>query len=129
MSNIHEQAMHYIYQQVLDRLLEHMSQAQRACVQLLIQRLLVAAGGVEYIGDFRVLVIHGHDRCNTRLLAFLRAAQLSIALRAPDTFRLQVVQPPRRDSCRHTAGARGAADVRSSCYRAPRILARQPFVP
>ncbi|HEK0908626.1 hypothetical protein ACCE15_13570 [Pseudomonas parafulva] len=91
MSNIHEQAMHYIYQQVLDRLLEHMSQAQRACVQLLIQRLLVAAGGVEYIGDFRVLVIHGHDRCNTRLLAFLRAAQLSIALRAPDTFRLQVV--------------------------------------
>lgn len=91
MSNIHEQAMHYIYQQVLNRLLEHMSQAQRACVQLLIQRLLVAAGGVEYIGDFRVLVIHGHDRCNTRLLAFLRAAQLSIALRAPDTFRLQVV--------------------------------------
>ncbi|MFJ9991848.1 hypothetical protein ACIQSO_14010 [Pseudomonas putida] len=91
MSNIHEQAMHYIYQQVLDRLLEHMSQAQRACVQLLIQRLVVAAGGLEYIGDFRVLVIHGHDRCNTRLLAFLRAAQLSIALRAPDTFRLQVV--------------------------------------
>ncbi|HGM5578879.1 TPA: hypothetical protein ACKP22_000536 [Pseudomonas putida] len=100
MSNIHEQAMHYIYQQVLDRLLEHMSQAQRACVQLLIQRLLVAAGGVEYIGDFRVLVVHGHDRCNTRLLAFLRAAQLSIALRAPDTFRLQVVV-----ACQPTPGA------------------------
>ncbi|WP_342651387.1 hypothetical protein [Pseudomonas sp. REB1044] len=91
MSSIHDQAMHYIYQQVLERLLDHMTQAQRASVQLLVQRLLVSAGGVEYLRDFRLLVLLGYDRSNVSLLAFLRAAQLSIALRGPETFRLQVV--------------------------------------
>lgn len=91
MSNIHDQAMHFIYQQVLERLLGHMSQAQRASLQLLIQRLLVAAGGPEYIGTFRLLVLQGGDRRSARLLAILRAAQLSIALRAPVTFQLRVV--------------------------------------
>jgi len=74
--------MHYIYQQVLERLLAHMSQAQRASLQLLIQRLLVAAGGPEYIGTFRLQVLQGSDRQGARLLAMLRAAQLSIAMRA-----------------------------------------------
>ncbi|WGV20625.1 hypothetical protein QIY50_25865 [Pseudomonas putida] len=91
MTVIHDQAMHYIYQQVLERLLSHMSQAQRASLQLLIQRLLVAAGGPEYIGTFRLLVLQGNDRYSTRLLAMLRAAQLSIALRAPVTFQLRVL--------------------------------------
>ncbi|MBA6115257.1 hypothetical protein MXF29_21405 [Pseudomonas sp. NC26] len=91
MSIVHDQAMHYIYQQVLERLLSHMSQAQRASLQLLIQRLLVAAGGPEYIGTFRLLVMQGGDRRSARLLAILRAAQLSIALRAPVTFQLRVV--------------------------------------
>ncbi|MFT0519289.1 hypothetical protein [Pseudomonas faucium] len=90
MSNIHDQAMHYIYQQVLERLLAHMSQPQRASLQLLIQRLLLAAGGPDYIGTFRLLVVQGADTRSTRLLAILRAAQLSIALRAPMTFQLQV---------------------------------------
>lgn len=91
MSDIHDQAMQYIYQQVLERLLKHMSQAQRASMQLLIQRLLVAAGGVEYIGQLQLLVVHGQDRRSAHLLACLRAAQLTIALRAPATFRLRVV--------------------------------------
>ncbi|MDP9523822.1 hypothetical protein [Pseudomonas putida] len=91
MTAIHDQAMHYIYQQVLERLLGQMSQAQRASLQLLIQRLLVAAGGPEYIGTFRVLVLQGGDRQSARLLAMLRAAQLSIALRAPVTFQLRVL--------------------------------------
>ena len=91
MTTLHEQAMQYIYQQVLQRLLEHMSQAQRACVQLLIQRLSVAAGGGEYLGSFRLLVVHGHDTRSAELLALLRAAQLSVALRAPATFHLSVV--------------------------------------
>ncbi|MDF0729532.1 hypothetical protein P0Y43_02170 [Pseudomonas entomophila] len=100
MSNIHDQAMHYIYQQVLQRLLDHMTQAQRASVQLLVQRLLVAAGGLEYIGGFRLLMLHGSDPRSARLLAILRAAQLSIALRGPETFRLRVVigsQPALRE--------------------------------
>lgn len=91
MSIIHDQAMHYIYQQVLERLLNHMSKEQRASLQLLIQRLLVAAGGPEYIGTFRLLVVQGRDRHSARLLAILRAAQLSIALRAPVTFKLRVL--------------------------------------
>lgn len=90
MSNIHDQAMHYIYQQVLERLLGHMTQPQRASLQLLIQRLLVAAGGPEYIGNFKLLVVQGADNRSARLLAILRAAQLSIALRAPMTFQLTV---------------------------------------
>ena len=100
MTSIHDQAMQYIYQQVLQRLLDHMSQAQRASVQLLIQRLMVAAGGVEYIADFRLLVLHAGDARSAGLLAVLRAAQLSIALRGTDTFRLRVVvgsQPNLRD--------------------------------
>lgn len=91
MSIVHDQAMHFIYQQVLERLLSHMSKEQRASLQLLIQRLLVAAGGPEYIGTFRVLVVQGGDRRSARLLAVLRAAQLSIALRAPVTFKLRVI--------------------------------------
>ncbi|MQG93730.1 hypothetical protein [Pseudomonas sp. MN1F] len=91
MSIVHDQAMHFIYQQVLERLLSHMSKEQRASLQLLIQRLLVAAGGPEYIGTFRLLVVQGADRHSARLLAMLRAAQLSIALRAPVTFKLRVL--------------------------------------
>ena len=91
MTAIHDQAMHYIYQQVLERLLNHMSQAQRASLQLLVQRLLVAAGGPEYIGSFRLQVVQGSDRPSARLLAMVRAAQLSIALRASATFQLRVL--------------------------------------
>ncbi|WP_252092085.1 hypothetical protein [Pseudomonas sp. MWU13-3659] len=91
MSNTHDQAMHYVYQQVLQRLFEHMNQAQRASVQLLIQRLLVVAGGQEHVGRFQLMVLHGADRRSARLLACLRAAQLSISLRYVDTFRLRVL--------------------------------------
>ncbi|MBO9549427.1 hypothetical protein [Pseudomonas sp.] len=91
MSIVHDQAMHFIYQQVLERLLSHMSKEQRVSLQLFIQRLLVAAGGPEYIGTFRLLVVQGADRRSARLLAILRAAQLSIALRAPVTFKLRVL--------------------------------------
>lgn len=91
MTMTHNQAMNYIYEQVLERLMRHMSAAQRASMQLLVQRLLVAAGGTDYIGTFRLLVVHGNDRRSARLLAMLRAAQLCIALRAPATFQLRVL--------------------------------------
>lgn len=91
MSEMHDHAIESIFQQVLGRLHEHFSQAQRASLQLLIQRLLVAAGGIERIGDFRLLVLHGNDRLSAHLLACLRAAQLSIAQRASQTFGLRVL--------------------------------------
>ncbi|RON51418.1 hypothetical protein BK666_04020 [Pseudomonas frederiksbergensis] len=90
MTTIHDQAMNYVYQQVLQRLLSFFSRAERTALQLMIQRLVVSAGGIERIGDFKVMSIQSGtlDSCYT--LALLRAAQLSIASRAPATFQLRV---------------------------------------
>ncbi len=90
MSAIHEQAMNYVYQQVLQRLLGYFSRAERTALQLLIQRLIVAAGGIERISSFKVLVAFGGGKDSAYTLAFVRAAQLSIACRAPGTFNLRV---------------------------------------
>ncbi|HEF4759903.1 TPA: hypothetical protein SAN82_002332 [Pseudomonas putida] len=90
MTNIHDQAMTYVYQQVLQRLLGFFSRAERTALQLLIQRLGVAAGGMERIGEFKVLAIQTGSRDSCYTLALLRAAQLTIATRAPATFRLRV---------------------------------------
>lgn len=90
MTSIHDQAMNYVYQQVLQRLLGYFSRAERTAVQLLIQRLAVAAGGMEHIGDYKVLAIQSGARDNCYTLALLRAAQLTIATRAPATFQLRI---------------------------------------
>lgn len=90
MGNIHDQAMQYIYQQVLQRLLEHLSQAQKASLQLLIQRLTVTAGGGERIRDLRLMFVLDSSQHSAQALACLRAAQLSIAARSPGTFQLRV---------------------------------------
>ncbi|KTB73675.1 MULTISPECIES: hypothetical protein [Pseudomonas] len=90
MSSIHEQAMNYVYQQVLQRLLGYFTRAERTALQLLIQRLIVAAGGIERISGFKVLVAFGGGKDSAYTLAFLRAAQLSIACRSPGTFNLRV---------------------------------------
>ncbi|NVZ53327.1 hypothetical protein HX792_23505 [Pseudomonas sp. B6002] len=90
MSAIHEQAMTYVYQQVLQRLIGHFSRAERTALQLLIQRIVVAAGGMEQVGDYKVLVAHGGGEVSSYTLALLRAAQLTIAGRAPRTFHLRV---------------------------------------
>ncbi|GFM49078.1 hypothetical protein [Pseudomonas capsici] len=90
MSSIHEQAMNYVYQQVLQRLLGYFTRAERTALQLLIQRLIVAAGGIERISSFKVLIAFGGGKDSAYTLAFLRAAQLSIAGRSPGTFNLRV---------------------------------------
>lgn len=90
MSTIHEQAMNYVYQQVLQRLMGHFSREERTALQLLIQRIIVAAGGMERVGDYKVLLAHGGGEVSSYTLALLRAAQLSIAGRTPHTFHLRV---------------------------------------
>ncbi|MHC8320355.1 hypothetical protein ACYZT4_06600 [Pseudomonas sp. GB2N2] len=90
MTLIHDQAMNYVYQQMLQRLLSFFSRAERTALQLLIQRLVVTAGGMERIGEYKVLAIQSGSRDSCYTLAMLRAAQLSIAGRAPSTFRLRV---------------------------------------
>lgn len=97
MSNFHEQAMRFVYQQVLHRLLGFFNRPERIALQLLVQRILVAAGGLERIGRYRVLVVHEGGKECAYTLAFLRAAQLSIAGRTPETFvlRIAVLRQPR----------------------------------
>ena len=90
MTSIHDQAMNHVYQQVLQRLLGFFSRAERTALQLLIQRLAVAAGGMEHIGDYKVLAIQSGARDNCYTLALLRAAQLTIATRSPATFQLRI---------------------------------------
>lgn len=90
MSTIHEQAMTYVYQQVLQRLIGHFTREERTALQLLVQRIIVAAGGMEQVGGYKVLVAHGGGEVSSYTLALLRAAQLTIAGRAPRTFHLRV---------------------------------------
>ncbi len=90
MTATHDQAMNYVYQQMLQRLLGFFSRAERTALQLLIQRLVMSAGGLERIGDYKVLAIQAGSRDSCYTLALLRAAQLSIASRAPATFQLRV---------------------------------------
>lgn len=90
MTATHDQAMNYVYQQMLQRLLGFFSRAERTALQLLIQRLVMSAGGLERIGDYKVLAIQSGSRDSCYTLALLRAAQLSIAGRAPATFQLRV---------------------------------------
>ncbi|PHA06066.1 hypothetical protein COE65_26465, partial [Bacillus sp. AFS051223] len=66
----------------MQRLLSFFSRAERTALQLLIQRLVVAAGGMDRIGTYNVLMMHSGTRDSCYTLAFLRAAQLSIAGRA-----------------------------------------------
>lgn len=90
MSSIHEQAMNYVYQQVLQRLLSYFTRAERTALQLLIQRLIVAAGGIERIGSYKVMIAFGGGKDSAYTVAFMRAAQLSIAGRSPATFNLRI---------------------------------------
>ncbi|WP_455921115.1 hypothetical protein [Pseudomonas putida] len=89
-SVIHREAMSNIYQQVLEKLLVHFTHAQRAALQLLVQRIGVAAGGLDRLGQFKVLVAHGGGSASGQALALVRAAQLSVAARQADTFLLRV---------------------------------------
>lgn len=87
----HEQAMSNIYQQVLNRLVGHFNTREgRTALQLLVQRIVVSAGGMEHVGSYKVLMAHGGGAVSSYTLALLRAAQLTIADRAPHTFHLRV---------------------------------------
>jgi len=112
MSYIHDQAMNYVYQQVLQRLLGYFDRAERTALQLLIQRLIVAAGGIEQIGSFKVLVPFSGGNDSAYTLSFLRAAQLSIACRAPQSFNLRIA------NMRHAGVTPAVMDNIHRCYSA-----------
>lgn len=110
MSTIHEQAMNYVYHQVLQRLIGHFSRSGRTALQLLVQRIVVAAGGMEQVGNFKVLVAHGGGEVSSYTLALLRAAQLTIAGRAPRTFHLRVA------TLRHAGITESQLDILNQGY-------------
>nr|WP_314562266.1 hypothetical protein [uncultured Pseudomonas sp.] len=110
MSTIHEQAMNYVYQQVLQRLIGHFTRAERTALQLLVQRIVVAAGGMEQVGGYKVLMAHGGGEVSSYTLALLRAAQLTIAGRAPRTFHLRVA------TLRHAGMTEGRLDSLNQGY-------------
>ncbi|MEX5560101.1 hypothetical protein Q1J45_21305 [Pseudomonas rhodesiae] len=110
MSTIHEQAMNHVYQQVLQRLIGHFTRSGRTALQLLVQRIVVAAGGMEQVGDYKVLVAHGGGEVSSYTLALLRAAQLTIAGRAPRTFHLRVA------TLRHAGMTEGQLETLNQGY-------------
>ena len=112
MSSIHEQAMNYVYQQVLQRLTGYFNRAERTALQLLIQRLIVAAGGIERIGSYKVMVAFSGGKDSAYAVAFLRAAQLSIANRSPATFNLRIA------TLRHPGMTSAVMDNIHRCYSA-----------
>ena len=85
---------------------------ERTALQLLIQRIVVAAGGMEQVGGYKVLVAHGGGDVSTYTLALLRAAQLSIAGRAPKTFQLRVA------TLRHAGMTQATLDTLQQGYSA-----------
>lgn len=91
MSVMHQQAMNYVYQQVLTKLLGTFSIAQRAGVQTLIQRLQLAAGGAHRLGTYKIMLLVGGGKTSASSLALLRAAQLTLAARNQPAFRLRLV--------------------------------------
>lgn len=112
MSSIHEQAMNYVYQQVLHRLTGYFNRAERTALQLLIQRLIVAAGGIERIGSYKVMVAFSGGKDSAYTVAFLRAAQLTIANRSPATFNLRIA------TSRHSGMTSAVMDNIHRCYSA-----------
>jgi hypothetical protein len=102
--------MNHVYQQVLQRLIGHFTRAGRTALQLLVQRIVVAAGGMEQVGNFKVLVAHGGGGVSSYTLALLRAAQLTIAGRAPRTFQLRVA------TLRHAGMTEGRFDTLNRGY-------------
>jgi hypothetical protein len=91
LSELHQQAINYVYLQVLQKLQCHYSHRQRLALEQLIGRVILAAGGPEQLGAYRLMVAHNGGRESTQAVAFLRAAQLSLALRCGQTFLLRIV--------------------------------------
>lgn len=110
MSALHTQAMSHVHAQLLKRLVSCLTQAQRAALQLLMQRLWIAAGGLAGLAEFKIMIACAGGKDSLQALAFLRAAQLSFAQEHSDTFTLRVA------TCRQAGISHAAfANVQRAC--------------
>jgi hypothetical protein len=91
LSELHQQAINYVYLQVLQKLQCHYSHRQRLALEQLIARIILEAGGPGRLGGLRIMVAHNGGRESTQAVAFLRAAQLSLTVRCAHTFLLRIV--------------------------------------
>ncbi|MBA3770968.1 MAG: hypothetical protein H0X13_00390 [Ramlibacter sp.] len=75
---------------LLARLLHHFSPVELDAVTKLGDRLIAAAGGVEKIAAYKVMVAYGGGKDSSYTVAFLRAVQLQVLERHGQAFRLRV---------------------------------------
>jgi hypothetical protein len=104
LSELHQQAINYVYLQVLQKLQCHYSHRQRLALEQLIARIILGAGGPGGLGGYRVMVAHTGGRESTQAVAFLRAAQLSLTVRCGQTFLLRIVTCRQETMTEPTAG-------------------------
>ncbi|WP_213879338.1 hypothetical protein [Pseudomonas sp. dw_358] len=110
MSALHSQAMTHVHAQLLQRLLGCFTPAQRASLQMLMQRLCIEAGGLPELERYKVLLACAGGKDSLQTLAFLRAAQLSFAQEHGATFTLRVA------TCRQAGISHAAfANVQRAC--------------
>lgn len=75
---------------LLARLLHHFSPLERDAVGKLGQRLIAAAGGLDRIAGYKVMVAYGGGKDSSYTVAFLRAVQLQVLAQHGSSFRLRV---------------------------------------
>lgn len=77
-------------QHLLPRLLAYFSPVERTGVDQLAQRLVAAAGGLEAIERYKVMVAYGGGKDSSYTVAFLRAVQLQLQANHGRSFLLRV---------------------------------------
>lgn len=79
-----------LQQVLLPRLLGYFSPVELDAVSRLADRLIAAAGGIEHIGAYKVMVAYGGGKDSSYTVAFLRAVQLQVAAQHGQTFMLRI---------------------------------------
>ncbi len=75
---------------LLDRLTAYFDATERRAVDTLGGRLIEAAGGLDRLPEFRLMIAYGGGKDSSYTVSILRATQLHLALRHGRTFRLRI---------------------------------------
>lgn len=97
---------------LLARLLHHFSPVERSAVGQLGERLIAAAGGLNRMADYKVMVAYGGGKDSSYTVAFLRAVQLQLLAQHGISFRLRVT------NMRHAGVAQPVMDNIDRVYQA-----------
>ncbi|WP_263144162.1 hypothetical protein [Pseudomonas sp. RIT-PI-AD] len=75
---------------LLDSLRAYFKPVELDALEILGERLLAAAGGLERLADYKLMVAYGGGKDSSYTVAFMRAVQLHLAERHGRTFRLRI---------------------------------------